>query len=314
MTRELPATGLVLLLLLAGCATSPSHVTPVATISNAVTLEYAFGRGSHFRVRSASAEVVALVPRDSGFDARAAARAEARVPGAPGPSAPGSGLVTPDSHLGTRRAGGPDSGEDGEAGSSDKLAVAGESHHALVAVASQEDRTGNSTSEERLRAASGKAVSLRSSVAAKEFTASGHWGARRSGVEHRFAHARLDARSAGGSSDWRTAQPAIRKWATPQSVVVGGGFEYVVEIENTCPLDLASAVVTDVLDPRLSVAASAVRTISYGKAEVTLREGLLSVRLPRGIRRGHTVRILIPAVLQALSGPRSEDVPRSSGK
>ena len=306
-----------LLLLLAGCSTPPLRVVPVATIRNYATLSYAFGEGGPFRVQSVPVDVTALVPRasgDSSLEAAAIAStdAAARIESRPAASSSGaadagasagyrtnqSAIVVEQAQSAVRLADASAFRAAAQSASSFTEAEAQEQHDVSIANASRVDTAAASTIGQQFRKSSGETLVQGATTATEDFAGSGKSASHHSAITQQLARAEYASSTADATSAWITRQPTITKWATRERVVVSDEFEYIVEIRNTTPMDLAFAEVEDLLDWRLSVKPSAVRTIPYGKAGVDLRDRLLTVRFPRGIGRGQRVRIIIPTTLK----------------
>ena len=279
MTKLLPLGAL--LFLATGCATPPLRVVPVATIHNEATLEYSYGKAKPFRIESQPADIVALVPRASGDDAPAATQLAS---------------VQAQSSVGEIDVA---ARQESEAASTVAHALAREHHHRSTDLhAVQEDQSAHAAVRQQAVSSSGKSLTRSSSLGAADYIGSARAEAHHAHAMQRVASARTETADANASSTWATTLPAIRKWATQSSVVAGENFDYVVEVRNTSALDLEFAAVLDALDDRLLVNASDVSTTPHTKLKVALSDQRLRIEFKDGIRRGRTVKIIIPAVLK----------------
>ncbi len=324
--RRLPFA--ILLVLFAGCATPPLSVVEVGTIRNEAILEYSYGEAKPFRLRSPPADIVALVPYAFGTEAAAAAQQDASDAAAQMTSvhaqssaegqhaaatlaadANKSTLDAQDARSELRRIDAAATRQETDVASSVAHSTASERHRITDSCAWQEDRSGSATVREQTAASSEESLTQASSIGSADYTGSTHAEAHAAHAMQRVASARTDTNDASAISTWTTTLPVIRKWATRSRVVVGERFDYVVEVRNDSALDLAFAAVLDTLDDRLLINASDVHATPSAKLDVDLTDQRLRVEFTGGIKRGRTIRIIIPAVLKTKIADRDRDAP-----
>jgi uncharacterized repeat protein (TIGR01451 family) len=353
MRKQLSSIAIVLSLILAGCKAPPLQVVPGAIIRNVATLDYAYGGGTTFAVKSVPVDVITLVPRASADASLASAASAAREAAATsgnssaksqsdstqasaasaareaaatsgnssaksqsdstqasavsaareaaatsGSSSTKSQSNSMQAHAETSQTEVGASRKDSQAASSNAVTAAGGHSASVTASGSQASSSSGSSASQQSAAASEKTESRSSSVSAKDSAASGTEKSYSSDIKNKTAQAHLESNDAQAKAAWSSKQPAIRKWATRKRAVVGDKYEYIIEVRNGTPLDLAFVEVSDQLDPQLSVKPSDVRTEPRMKIEATLTDGRLSVRFPNGIGRGHAVKIHLPTVIR----------------
>ena len=314
MTRL--ASFIALMFLVAGCATPPLRVVPVATIRNEATLEYSYGEARPFRIDSDPADIIALVPRASGDDDSAAAMGAASAAAAQVASMPARSMTAEqDAAAATARASSSarQAARDARSGLSHLDAVA--THQEADATSSvaqsmaaghqlsdesrafQEGQSGHATVRQQAAISSAEIVTRSSSLGSVDYTGSANAEAHQAYAMQRIAAAHNETAAAKASSAWATTVPVIRKWATQNRVVIGERFNYMVEVRNDSAMDLVYAAVLDTLDHRVLANASDVRATPHTKINVNLKDQRLRVEFIGGLRRGRSVTITIPVVL-----------------
>jgi hypothetical protein len=307
----------VFLFLVAGCATPPLRVVPVATIRNGASLEYSYGESNPFRLESLPFDIVALVPRASSDDATAAGQQgdsdaasqttslsehssvmEQAASATIGRDSSRSTQAARDASSKMHRSDAFSTSQESASSSSVTHSLASERHHSIDSNASQENRSEHATIRQQVASSSGKSLTRSSFLDSSEYVGSEQVEAHHSHSTQRVAFARTETFCANASSTWITTLPTIRKWATQSRVVVGDSFDYVIEVKNNSALDLEFVAIQDSLDDRILVTASDVRSTPRVKLDVELIDQLLSIDICDGLMRGQTVKVIIPAVLK----------------
>lgn len=309
MKHGLPSTACFLLLFAAGCSTPPPRcLEPVATISNSAVLTYTFGGDTPFALTSDPVEIVVLAPSDDTTSTapQADPSKPERLERDLAEPSPGEVLSAPSENMQDTR---PPVQADVE--EAQDTAGPPDLQESIGGTSIPERESGKASSREHSRTSSASAVLQRASMSEKSFSEAGHTDSHLAGTEDRSAQAKLRAISLSTRSTSTAQQPTIMKSATQDRVDIGEKFAYVIAIHNACPIDLAFAQVTDVLDPELWINVASVRTKPNAKVETDFSDGTLTVTFPRGLRRGKTISITIPVVvsprLTGQSQARRED-------
>jgi len=270
--RGLPPALLAIFLFLAGCSTPPLNVVPVATISNTASLDYAYDKGTPFRLQSAPADIVALAPCTA------------------------SDITTATSKLDVKNISSTIERSDRKSLETATYAQSGTS--LINETASQRDLLAESSlTEAAVKARNAAFITEASQVDTTEESVT-KASLSHSGIEYQLTDAACVFSSANASTTCALQLPTIKKWAPCDRVVVGNAFKYIIEVYNGTPIDLVFAEVSDLFDTRLSITPSAIQTTPRAQIETDMEDRLLSIRFTHGIKRGQTIRIVIPALIK----------------
>jgi uncharacterized repeat protein (TIGR01451 family) len=110
------------------------------------------------------------------------------------------------------------------------------------------------------------------------------------------------------ASDTRVSeqQPTFHKRVSRERAMVGEKFEFVLEFQNSTPVDLASVQLTDPLDSRLKLFQDDIKVQPDLKHYVSVGNGQVIVRFLNELKRGQRVRIRVPVMFPVTSAAAAQ--------
>lgn len=115
---------------------------------------------------------------------------------------------------------------------------------------------------------------------------------------HLSANAFLRHRLAGANIKCLSVAPTVNKWSTRANVLYGDKFQYIVEITNQTPIDLAIVRIEETLDPRLLADLNKLRTSPEHDIELEKSTDGFRVNILSGLKHGKMVRLHIPVMIK----------------
>jgi len=110
------------------------------------------------------------------------------------------------------------------------------------------------------------------------------------------------------ASDTRVSEhePTFHKKASSERALVGEKFEFILEFQNSTPVDLASVQLTDPLDSRLKLFQNDIKVEPGLKHHVSVGNGQVIVRFTNELKRGQRVRVIVPVMFPVTSAAAAQ--------
>jgi uncharacterized repeat protein (TIGR01451 family) len=110
------------------------------------------------------------------------------------------------------------------------------------------------------------------------------------------------------ASDTRVSEhePTFHKKPSSERALVGEKFEFILEFQNSTPVDLASVQLTDPLDSRLKLFQNDIRVEPSLKHHVSVGNGQVIVRFTNELKRGQRVRVFLPVMFPVTSAAAAQ--------
>jgi uncharacterized repeat protein (TIGR01451 family) len=101
-------------------------------------------------------------------------------------------------------------------------------------------------------------------------------------------------------------QPTFRKRVSREHALVGERFDFILEFQNSTPVDLASVQFTDSLDARLKLFEKDIEVKPDLKHHVSVGNGQVIVRFTNELKRGQHVRVIVPVMFPVTSAAAAQ--------
>lgn len=101
-------------------------------------------------------------------------------------------------------------------------------------------------------------------------------------------------------------QPTFRKKVSGERTLVGEKFNFILEFQNTTPVDLSSVQLTDPLDTRLKLFQNDIVVKPGLKHHVSVGNGQVIIRFTDELKRGKRVRVIMPVMFPVTSAAAAQ--------
>jgi hypothetical protein len=110
------------------------------------------------------------------------------------------------------------------------------------------------------------------------------------------------------ASDTRVSehQPTFHKKVSRERALVGEKFNFILEFQNSTPVDLASVELTDPMDSRLKLFQNDIEVKPNLKHFVSVGNGQVIVRFTNELKRGQRVRVIMPVMFPVTSAAAAQ--------
>lgn len=110
------------------------------------------------------------------------------------------------------------------------------------------------------------------------------------------------------ASDTRVSeqQPTFHKRVSRDRALVGEKFDFILEFQNSTPVDLASIQLSDVVDSRLKLFQNDIRVQPDLKHYISVGNGQVMVRFTNELKRGQRVRVVLPVMFPVTSAAAAQ--------